>query len=104
MSGARRRWTRADQEELERLYRAGLPTPAIAERLGRTAAAVCVRASKTGVSRPRPEHMWTVADVRLLRERYRDATTDVLAERIGVTPAAVREKARQLGLRKGCRP
>lgn len=48
----------------------------------------------------RPRHRWTEAQIQVLRDRYPDAVTEILAAELGLPPTIVYNKAMALGIRK----
>lgn len=49
------------------------------------------------------EHVWTEADLKYLRERYRKDKAEIIAEYLKVSTPAVYGKAQSLGLKTGRR-
>lgn len=97
--GRGRIWTDKDVAILKELY-PECPLPEIAQRLGRSVAAITGKAHSLGIKRKSwCDKLWTAEEVRLLRELYptHEDLRDI-AEKIGRSPAMVRAKAYNIGL------
>lgn len=108
-NGQARPWSAESLEALAAAWRAGDKLAVIAGRLGRSPAAVWKKAEAIGLPRrPRARDTdWPAADVATLRAGHAAGLRLApLAARLGRSPAAVRCKARALGLgfRRGRQP
>ena len=93
-------WTAEQDAMLRAQWPAGVPDRVIAERLGRTAVAVQIRATKLGLRRPRP-NAWTDEQEQVLRNLWpkRIAMSTIL-ERVGHSYRACTVRASRLDLRR----
>ena len=94
----RRPWTAAENAIVRARYVA-VGATAVARRLGRSQAAVFVRARRLGVVKKRK---WSTADDRLLSELWSEETLRALAKRLRRTSMAVYARAKHLALPLGC--
>lgn len=94
------KWTPAEEGMLERLRAEGLNNREIAERLGRTHDAVCLRARQTGLTQKAPLlRDWSENDIARLRDlRAQGLSAREIGEALARSPQAVRFKTHQLGL------
>ena len=112
-ASTRRRWTDEEDRLIRTGYASGLTCEAIATQLPcpRSAACVSARARKLGLTTY--ARQWTNADTARLHELWHsDVSLEDIAERLGRTPDALRQRARKLGFasparrshRNGARP
>ena len=94
----RRQWPAKLDELLRASAAAGIPARVVAERLGLPTEAVRWRRRSLVPSRIGPRRYATVDDEAIRAGLKRAATFDELGHRLGRSPAAVRMRARSLGL------
>lgn len=94
-------WTTQQERRLLEMEAQGLPHKVIGAELGRSVWAVRCRLSRIRLQSegpcPRPHHKWRVSELAELRELYRKGLTGrEIAERLGVSTAAVHNKVAEL--------
>lgn len=102
----RKRWSEEDLQFVEDNYKSYADGLWIAERLGTTPSAVrnkayqvCPECISRRVPRKQAAKKWQPHEVKFVAENYKSvADAFWVAERLGATPAAVKYKARQLGI------
>ena len=99
---SRFRWPAADDAKLLQMIRDGVPAVRMAERLSRTVRSIRHRAYRHGLAvplAPGRAPKWTRAELARLREmRAAGATYEVVAERLGRTGYAVKQRAHKIGI------
>lgn len=104
-----RRWTKAEDEKLRRLYEREHSFAAVAEKMGRSVGACRNRASRLGLSGEMGVRQWTEDEIQAIRDWYannpgRELDLDALAYRMGRSRWSVAMKASKLGVTKKSRP
>ncbi len=93
-----RAWTIEDRAELGELAAAGMCAAAVAERLGRTPAAIRGEAWRQELRLAPDVGWWTPEEKARLRGLARTTTYSEAAETLGRTPAALRDQAGEMNL------
>lgn len=96
-------WTKKEEAKLRRLYPQTLRKDLVRHFPGRTASAICSRATVLGLKKEigfGAKFQWTPERVKYLVDHYSDNTVDVLVDHLGCSAQSAYTKANLMGLKK----
>lgn len=93
-------YSAGDDDAIRRCWADGADVPTLAQRLGRSAGAIRLRATKLGLHDPPPRRRWSPAEDAAVRDGYELGLTceQIVRELSGRTAPAVAARAAKLGL------